>query len=323
MEVYLGVDVGSVSTKFALLNQNNELVANLYLLTEGKPIESVQCGLKEIQQQLPEGARICGVGTTGSARYLAGVILGADLVKNEITTHAVAAQFCIPEVQTVVEIGGQDSKIIIIRDGVVTDFGMNTICAAGTGSFLDHQALRLNMSISDFGERALQSKNPVRIAGRCTVFAESDMIHKQQMGHRTEDILYGLCQALVRNYLNNVALGKDIQPPVVFQGGVAFNKGIVKALQEGLDTEITVPPHHEIMGAIGAALLVHEEIVSNRSESKFQGFSVSDTQYHTSTFECRSCPNLCEIARLSMDGRVVAQWGGRCDLWERSGAAGV
>ena len=321
MEVYLGVDVGSVSTKFALLNQDNELVANLYLLTEGKPIESVQCGLKEIQQQLPEGARICGLGTTGSARYLAGVILGADLVKNEITTHAVAAQFCIPEVQTVVEIGGQDSKIIIIRDGVVTDFGMNTICAAGTGSFLDHQALRLNMNISEFGERALQSKNAVRIAGRCTVFAESDMIHKQQMGHRTEDILYGLCQALVRNYLNNVALGKDIQPPVVFQGGVAFNKGIVKALQEGLGTEITVPPHHEVMGAIGAALLVHEEAAANHLETKFQGFSVSDTQYHTSTFECRSCPNLCEIARLSMDGWVIAQWGGRCDLWERSGAA--
>jgi predicted CoA-substrate-specific enzyme activase len=319
----LGVDVGSVSTKFALLNQGNELVANVYLLTEGKPIESVQCGLKEIQQQLPEGARICGVGTTGSARYLAGVILGADLVKNEITTHAVAAQFCIPEVQTVVEIGGQDSKIIIIRDGVVTDFGMNTICAAGTGSFLDHQALRLNMDISEFGERALQSKNAVRIAGRCTVFAESDMIHKQQMGHRTEDILYGLCQALVRNYLNNVALGKDIQPPVVFQGGVAFNKGIVKALQEGLGTEITVPPHHEVMGAIGAALLVHEEAAANHLETRFQGFGISETQYHTSTFECRSCPNLCEIARLSTDGRVIAQWGGRCDLWERSGAASV
>ena len=323
MEVYVGVDVGSVSTKFALLNQKNELVANVYLLTEGKPIESVQCGLKEIQQHLPEDARICGVGTTGSARYLAGVILGADLVKNEITTHAVAAQFCIPEVQTVVEIGGQDSKIIIIRDGVVTDFGMNTICAAGTGSFLDHQALRLNMNISEFGERALQSKNPVRVAGRCTVFAESDMIHKQQMGHRTEDILYGLCQALVRNYLNNVALGKDIQPPVVFQGGVAFNKGIVKALQEGLGTEITVPPHHEVMGAIGAALLVHEEAAANHLETRFQGFGVSETQYHTSTFECRSCPNLCEIARLSTDGRVIAQWGGRCDLWERSGAASV
>jgi predicted CoA-substrate-specific enzyme activase len=258
------------------------------------------------------------VATTGSARYLAGVIVGADLVKNEITSHAVAALQYSPEVQTVIEIGGQDSKIIIIRDGVVTDFGMNTVCAAGTGSFLDHQALRLNMNIEEFSRRALDSQSPVRIAGRCTVFAESDMIHKQQMGHRIEDILYGLCQALVRNYLNNVGLGKEIKSPIVFQGGVAFNQAIVKALQEELGTEVIVPPHHEVMGAIGAALLVHEEVENNRDKSKFKGFGVSEVEYHTSSFECQACPNLCEIAQLSINGQVLARWGGRCDLWERS-----
>jgi predicted CoA-substrate-specific enzyme activase len=317
MEVYLGVDIGSVTTKFAVLDGDNQLVTHLYLLTEGKPIQTVQYGLKQIEKQLPRDARICGVGATGSARYLAGVILGADLVKNEITAHAVAALHYIPEVQTVVEIGGQDSKIIIIRDGVVTDFGMNTICAAGTGSFLDHQALRLNMNISDFGQKALESDKAVRVAGRCTVFAESDMVHKQQMGHRIEDIVYGLCQALVRNYLNNVGLGKDIQPPIVFQGGVAFNQGIVRAFQEELEAEITVPPHHEIMGAIGAALLVHEEVISRGLDTGFQGFGVSETEYYTSSFECETCPNLCEIARLSVNGSVLAQWGGRCDIWER------
>jgi len=230
----------------------------------------------------------------------------------------VATLHYVPDVQAIIEIGGQDSKIIIVRDGIVTDFGMNTVCAAGTGSFLDHQALRLNMSIEEFAQRALLSDTAVRIAGRCTVFAESDMIHKQQMGHRTEDILYGLCQALVRNYLNNVGSGKDIQPPIVFQGGVAFNRGIVRALREELDTEIIVPPHHEVMGAIGAALLVHEEMVNSDNGSKFEGFSVSEVEYHTSSFECKACPNLCEIAQLSVDGRVLAQWGGRCDMWERS-----
>jgi hypothetical protein len=162
------------------------------------------------------------------------------------------------------------------------------------------------------------SKNPVRIAGRCTVFAESDMIHKQQMGHRIEDILYGLCQALVRNYLNNVGLGKDIQPPIIFQGGVAFNQGIVKALQEELNCEVIVPPHHEVMGAIGAALLVHEEVINTQSESKFKGFGISEIKYHTASFECKACPNLCEIAQLSLDSQILARWGGRCDLWERS-----
>jgi len=318
MGAYLGIDVGSVTTKFAVLGKNDELITHNYLLTQGKPIAMVQQGLKQIQQQLPRNVEISGVATTGSARYLAGVIVGADLVKNEITSHAVAALQYIPEAQTIIEIGGQDSKIIIVRDGVVTDFGMNTVCAAGTGSFLDHQALRLNMSIEEFSRRALDSQNPVRIAGRCTVFAESDMVHKQQMGHRIEDIIYGLCQALVRNYLNNVGLGKEIKPPIVFQGGVAFNQAIVKALQEELDSEVIVPPHHEVMGAIGAALLVHEEVENNHSESKFKGFGVSDVKYHTSSFECQACPNLCEVAQLSINGQVLARWGGRCDLWERS-----
>jgi len=318
MRAYLGIDVGSVTTKFAVLDESDTLIANIYLPTQGKPIGTVQHGLKQVKQQLPEGMTIGGVATTGSARYLAGVIVGADLVKNEITCHAVATLQHIPQVQTIIEIGGQDSKIIITRGGVVTDFGMNTVCAAGTGSFLDHQALRLNMSIEEFSQRAMESKTPVRIAGRCTVFAESDMIHKQQMGHRIEDIIYGLCQALVRNYLNNVGLRKTLEPPIVFQGGVAFNRAIVKAFQEELDTEIIVPPHHEVMGAIGAALLVHEEIANSNNGSKFRGFSVSEVKYHTSSFECKACPNQCEIAQLSTNSQVLARWGGRCDVWERS-----
>jgi predicted CoA-substrate-specific enzyme activase len=317
METYLGIDVGSVTTKFALLNSKDELISFLYLPTQGKPIITVQHGLTQIKNAINQDVTICGVATTGSARYLAGVIVGADLVKNEITSHAVATLHFIPNVQTIIEIGGQDSKIIIIRDEIVTDFGMNTVCAAGTGSFLDHQAQRLNLDIEEFSERALASKNPVRIAGRCTVFAESDMIHKQQMGHRTEDIVYGLCQALVRNYLNNVGLGKEIKPPIVFQGGVAFNRGIIKAFQEELSTELIVPPHHEVMGAIGAALLVHEEMSQYKNESKFKGFGISNIEYRTSSFECKSCSNMCEIAQLSTDKIILARWGGRCDLWER------
>ena len=318
MEAYLGIDVGSVTTKLAVLDRNGELITHTYSMTQGKPIEMVQQALIKIQQQLPKDIDICGVATTGSARYLAGVIIGADLVKNEITSHAVAAMHYFPQVQTVIEIGGQDSKIIIIRDGVVTDFGMNTVCAAGTGSFLDHQALRLNMSIEELSQRALESQTAVRIAGRCTVFAESDMVHKQQMGHRTEDILYGLCQALVRNYLNNVGLGKEIKSPILFQGGVAFNQAILRAFQEELEAEIIIPPHHQVMGAIGAALLIQEEMAIRQNESKFKGFGVSEIRYQTSSFECKACPNLCEIAQISLNGQVLARWGGRCDLWERN-----
>jgi predicted CoA-substrate-specific enzyme activase len=319
MGAYLGIDVGSATTKFAVLDEGDALITSLYLPTQGKPIKMVQQGLKQVKQQLSEDIDIRGVATTGSARYLAGVIVGADLVKNEITSHAVATLLHVPTVQTIIEIGGQDSKIIIVRDGIVTDFGMNTICAAGTGSFLDHQALRLNMDIEEFAQRAQNSNTLVRIAGRCTVFAESDMIHKQQIGHQVEDILYGLCQALVRNYLNNVGIGKDIQSPIVFQGGVAFNQAIIRAFQEELNTEIIVPPNCGVMGAIGAALLVHEEMTrSNNNGSNFKGFGISEVTYRTSSFECKSCPSRCEIAQLNLNGQILAYWGGRCDLWERS-----
>jgi predicted CoA-substrate-specific enzyme activase len=316
MNIYLGIDVGSVTTKLAALDEADKLIASLYLPTGGRPVAMVQEGLRQMSQRLSSEACIKGVATTGSARYLAGAIVGADMVKNEITCQAVAALLSVPAVQTVIEIGGQDSKIIIIRDGIVTDFGMNTVCAAGTGSFLDHQASRLNMSIEELSRQALLAGAPVTIAGRCTVFAESDMIHKQQTGHKVEDIIYGLCRALVRNYLGDVAAGKDVQPPVVFQGGVAFNEGIVRALKEELNTDIIVPPHHEVMGAIGAALLVHEQMAEIREDSRFRGFGVSDIDYQVSSFVCQACPTACEISHIAVDDRIIACWGGQCDMWD-------
>ncbi len=319
METYLGVDVGSVTTKLALLDVSHTIVASIYQRTQGNPVDMIKRGLEEIRRRMPSDAEICGVGTTGSGRALAGVILGADLVKNEITAHAVAAMEYVPDVQTIFEIGGKDSKIIIIRDNVVVDFGMNSVCAAGTGSFLDHQAERLTIKVEDFGDHALRSTNPARIAGRCTVFAESDMIHKQQMGYPVDDIIYGLCQAMVRNYLNNVALGKEVRPKIIFQGGVAFNKGIIKAFNETFHTEVYVPPHNELMGAIGAAILAHEEMVAegNRRSTNFKGFGISQTEFKVSSFICKACPNLCEISQISVNGKVLARWGGRCDMWER------
>jgi hypothetical protein len=140
------------------------------------------------------------------------------------------------------------------------------------------------------------------------------MVHKQQTGHSIKDVVYGLCKALVRNYLNDVGAKKDIKPPVIFQGGVAFNQGIVRAFREELETEIIIPPHHEIMGAIGAALLAHEE--KDGDGSSFQGFGVSSVDYYSSSFECEACPYRCEIAQLCRNGRVLARWGGRCDLWQ-------
>jgi predicted CoA-substrate-specific enzyme activase len=313
-DVFLGIDVGSVTTKFAVLDQAGQRVTSLYGRTAGRPIEALQEGLRRVQDVLPLAMRITGVGATGSGRQLAGAVVGADLVKNEITAHAVAAVHVAPNVRTVIDIGGQDSKLILLAGGVVVDFSMNSVCAAGTGSFLEQQANRLGIAIEELGRRAVDSKHPVRIAGRCTVFAESDMVHKQQMGHPLDDILYGLCQALVRNYLNNLALGKTLHPPVVFQGGVAANAGVVRAFREALKTEVLVPPYHEMMGALGAALLVREW--EDRPVTCFKGFDGALAEYRTSAFECQSCPNLCEIVQIRVNGQVIARWGGRCERWE-------
>ncbi|EGO61746.1 acyl-CoA dehydratase activase [Acetonema longum] len=313
MEVYLGVDVGSVSANVVAMDMDGGIIDALYIRTQGNPIAAVQQGLGRVREQNPD-LTVKGIGTTGSARQLAGVVVGADSVKNEITAHAVAAMHVRPDVQTVIEIGGQDSKLIIIRNGVVTDFAMNTVCAAGTGSFLDQQAARLNIPIEEFGERALTSAAPVRIAGRCAVFAESDMVHKQQAGHDIADILHGLCQALARNYLNNIGKGKALHQPILFQGGVAANKGMKRAFEEALGCPVLVPPHYNVMGAIGAALLAREKL-HNQAPTAFRGFAVADWQYHSRSFECGGCPNLCEVIEIVMNGRTVARWGDRCGKW--------
>jgi predicted CoA-substrate-specific enzyme activase len=315
MKAYLGIDVGSVSTNIIIRSENGEILTGLYIRTAGRPIEAIQSGLRQVNDTLPPDIEIAGVGATGSGRFLAGVMTGADVIKNEITSHAIAASLLIPDVQTVFEIGGQDSKIIILRQGVVTDFAMNTVCAAGTGSFLDQQAARLNIPIDQFGDLALQSKKPVRIAGRCTVFAESDMVHKQQMGHTIPDIINGLCEALVRNYLNNVGRGKEILPPVVFQGGVAANTGIRAAFERALNMKIYIPEHHKIMGAIGVAHLAKDE-ADKKGDTNFKGFGVSEIPYRTGSFECDCCPNACEIIEIYEAGNVVGRWGGRCPRWE-------
>jgi predicted CoA-substrate-specific enzyme activase len=311
---YLGIDVGSVSTKVVVIDQRGKVLASRYLRTNGRPIDTLQLGIKLVGAEIGDRVEVKGSGATGSARHLAGLMIGADVVKNEITAHAVAASQAVEGVQTIIEIGGQDSKIIIMRDGVVVDFGMNTVCAAGTGSFLDQQAVRLQIPIEDFGSYAIKAKHPVRIAGRCAVFAESDMIHKQQLGYSLEDIVAGLCEALVRNYLNNVGKGKEILSPIIFQGGVAANLGLVRAFENYLKTSVIVPSNYDVMGAIGVAILARD-VVAKKGFNSFKGFVVQDMAYKTTSFECKGCPNACEVVQFYQESEIIARWGDRCGNW--------
>jgi len=313
-EIYLGVDVGSVSTNIVVMDCDKNILDTLYIRTKGKPIEALKIGLRDMKLRLGKDVKVIGLGTTGSGRHLAATMLGADIVKNEITAHGVAALNIVPNVKTIIEIGGQDSKIILLRDGIVYDFAMNTVCAAGTGSFLDRQAERLGIPIQEFGSLALKSKSPVRIAGRCAVFAESDMIHKQQLGHNQEDIINGLCEAMARNYLNNLGKGKEIEAPVIFQGGVAANIGIKRAFEKLLGCEIIVPKYANVMGAVGACLLAKEE-VRKAGKTKFLGLDIADSSFSVKSFECESCPNMCEVVEFYRDEKLVARWGDKCGRW--------
>jgi predicted CoA-substrate-specific enzyme activase len=313
-KIYMGIDVGSISTNLVLMNSANEVFHTEYIRAEGKPIQSTQTALARAVRILDHDcSAIAGVCTTGSAREIVGAIVGADIIKNEITTHARAAIYLHPDVRTILEIGGQDSKITIVKDGVVVDFSMNLVCAAGTGSFLDSQAKRLNITIEQFSEESILSRNPTNIAGRCTVFAESDMVHKQQIGHNQKDIMMGLCLGMVRNYLSNVCHGKKIIPPIVFQGGVSANKGICRAFQEILKHEIIIPKYNMVMGAFGAALLAAG---SNVQSPRFRGFEIAESDIQTRSFTCKDCPNSCEIIEILDTGMVITRCGGRCGKWE-------
>ena len=306
---------------------DGNVLTSVFLRNRGSPIESVKDGMAQLRKQIENkedgmalqeyAIRACG--TTGSARYLTKAIVGGDLAKTEIIAHAVGAQSEYPDVRTILEIGGQDSKIILLRDGIIVDFAMNSVCAAGTGSFLDHQAARLGIPIEDFGDYAVKSENPVSIAGRCTVFAESDMIHKQNAGYSREDIIAGLCDSLVRNYLNNLSKGKVLDDPIVFQGGVSFNKGIVQAFERHLGCKIVVPKHNVLMGAIGMAILVRDHYIHHETETLFRGLEVAEINFVTSAFNCGDCPNNCEIIQVRMpedENKVIARWGSRCGKWE-------
>ncbi len=315
MSYFIGVDVGSLTTKIVLMDMNKQVRFARYRRNDGGPIEAVR-EIFGVLREMPQ--EVAGVGATGSGRSLAAVMIGADTVVNEITAHALAAREVEPEVNTVIDIGGQDSKIIYLQQGVSVGFNMNTVCAAGTGSFLDHQASRLNIPIEQFGFYALRAQNPVVIAGRCGVFAESDLIHKQQMGYLKEDLIAGLCLALAKNYLSNVARNRKIETPALFQGGVAANEGIRWALEKTLSLKLIVPEHYQVMGAWGAALLARRNALSEGySSACFRGIKeIAGSSYTPRGFICSRCTNNCEISELYINGELVSRWGSRCGRWE-------
>lgn len=312
---FLGIDVGSISTDLVLINAKGIIKEQLYLKTGGQPLDAIRQGLRALGEKYVN-EDIAGVGTTGSGRALAAALVGADVVKNEITAHGTAAAKIDPQIKTIIEIGGQDSKIILLEDGFVTDFAMNTVCAAGTGSFLDRQAQRMGYTIEEFSELALAGEQPAPIAGRCAVFAESDIIHQQQLGVSQANLVAGLCKALAQSYLSNVAQGKKIREKVCFQGGVAANQGLKKAFEEILQIQIIVPKEHKIMGAYGAALLASEK--GEEQQTVFKGFYQGKLTVSVKESPCIDCANQCMVVKLYHGKEQIGAFHDKCGKYQIS-----
>ena len=314
---YLGIDIGSVSTNLVVLDAQGNLLKEIYLYTEGRPIEVVARGLKEIEAELGNSLDIRGVGTTGSGRELIGELIGADTVNDEITAHKTGAmQICkqlnMESVDTIFEIGGQDSKFIRLEQGVVVDFTMNEACAAGTGSFLEEQAEKLGVSIKkEFARLALASKKPARLGERCTVFMERDVTALLQKGMEVGDLTAGLAYSVALNYLNRVVRGRKIGKVIFFQGGTSYNDAVAAAFSQIIGKTIIVPPHSGVMGAIGVAILAFEHMKDSGRPSRFRGYDLHKVNFSTREFVCQACSNCCDMKEFNIEGQR-SYWGDKC-----------
>jgi predicted CoA-substrate-specific enzyme activase len=317
IDAYLGIDIGSVSTNLVVINEDGHLLHEIYLRTQGRPIEVVDAGLKEIEEILGDRLNIKGVGTTGSGRELIGELVGADTVNDEITAHKTGAYHVsrslnMEDVDTIFEIGGQDSKFISIQQGVVVDFTMNEACAAGTGSFLEEQAEKLGISIKgEFAALALASQKPARLGERCTVFMERDVTGLLMKGAEVGDLCAGLAYSVALNYLNRVVRGRKIGNCIFFQGGTAYNDSVAAAFSQILGKRIIVPPHNGVIGAIGMALIAQEVMRQRGGQSKFRGYHLDRVDFKTREFVCKACSNFCDIKEFNIEGQR-SYWGDKC-----------
>ena len=302
---FLGIDCGSVGIKLALLDENREVVRKIYLRNEGI-IDTIKKGLENIANDEYE---VMSVGSTGSGRQFVGMLVGADIIKTEILAHTIGTLNYYPDVKTILDIGGEDSKIMTINNGILEDFIMNQICGAGTGSVVDSIATRMGIKIEDVGDLALQSKQQLNFPGKCGVFLHSSVVSRLNAGANKSDILRGVVDALVNNY---IMLGKNIrlEPPFVYQGATSQNKAIVKSLEEQLKHEVIVPKYAAYMGAIGIALMAQRK---NGFKTNFKGYYIKDKQYSSKTRIASGCDNCCEITSLFEGNSYVGSIGNRCD----------
>lgn len=315
---YLGVDIGSTSTKAVILDESGtKVLAKSYLMTAGKPVDAVKEVFRNLLLDGVGKVRISGAGVTGSGRYLVGSFIGADLIKNEITAQTRAAVEIDPEAD-IIEIGGQDAKLVIKRNGVVVDYQMNKACAAGTGSFIDELAEMLGVSVKngDFANLAFTAPHTIDLGTRCAAFMSQAVTSAQQDGLPLNLITASLASSIAKNYLSKVVGNRKLGSKIILTGAVFYNQAIVSAFHQQLEGKtLTVAEHREVSGAIGAALLAKEQTTGQGS--KFKGFQeVIDNECALSTFICKECDNNCTITRMKVHNEPPTFYGSRCDRYD-------
>ena len=304
-KVYAGIDIGSTSTKAILIEETGKPVAGFYTYTVGKPLSAVMSLLEAIEFVFEEKnaeVKILGLGTTGSGRKFIGKILNADLIVDEITSHARAAYELNPLTDTIIEIGGQDAKFTLMHEGNVTFSQMNSVCAAGTGSFLQEQAKKLGCSLSDYASMAENSVSPLA-SDRCAVFMERDIIQLLNNGYKVNEILATALHSVTANYLQKVATEALIGKHICFQGATAKNRSLVAAFEQRLEKPIYVSKYCHLTGALGTALLLKEQ---SNTETRFRGIGFYHEVVPVETETCTLCTNRCCISIADVSGEKVA-----------------
>lgn len=332
IEAYMGFDIGSTTTKLVLITPDGSVLYKCYIPTEGQPVVAIKKAMRQLMSTIESSrVNILAIGTTGSGREVANLFVGADDVVNEVTAHARGTTFFRPDVDTIFELGGQDAKYTSLSGGFVVDFRMNKVCAAGTGSFLEETANKLGIAISgEYESLALAARAPYKLTERCTVYMESDLMSYLQMGGAREDLLAGLSQAVVHNYLNRVVQEGRVGNVISFQGGPSLNKSVVAAFEMVVGKPIITLPHREVMGGIGAALHAKEEREARLAAGKtfttrFRGWDVVDAAFSHVEEVCErnpKCHNLCKL-QVYRIGNDEAVYGGECGLYESRAHAEV
>jgi predicted CoA-substrate-specific enzyme activase len=304
-EVYLGIDIGSTSTKAVLINENNHVLAGIYTLTSGQPVKAMQALLEAIEnigRKQNCNFIFLGVGTTGSGRKFIGRIIKADLVIDEITAHARAAYELDNLADTIIEIGGQDSKFTTMKNGMVTSSVMNNVCAAGTGSFIEEQASKLDVPLTEYAGRAINTPAPIS-SDRCTVFMERDINNYLTEEYSVDEVLASVLHSVCENYLAKVAVEANIGERICFQGATARNKALIAAFEHRLKKPIFVSQFCHLTGALGSALILAENAVKN---SAFRGLSLYKESIPVENEICELCHNNCKINKVTVQGETVA-----------------